>query len=236
MFKILYEAEKNDAVIEIGQFQSLKEYSLDKEQVVFYLSEGTFIKNIDLLLKEEEEYFITIQILNIDNKLIGQYGFNRIELLEEEDNNSSISIKVYCDPSYPGAEETWRLKMQNKITKEGLWKMLPKEKRWGWLSVALHSFSYRSTVEKEKEIILNGDIIDDIASFYCAIGEAVNGPGGYFGWNLDALNDCFYGRWGLKPPYSITWTNHKKSKTFLNKKFEIILEIFSERNVHVTLK
>ncbi|MFD9242801.1 barstar family protein [Streptomyces sp. NPDC059556] len=36
-------------------------------------------------------------------------------------------------------------------------------------------------------------------------GEAVNGPGGYFGWNLDALDDCFFGGWGAAPAFTLFW-------------------------------
>ncbi|WP_436502073.1 barstar family protein [Actinokineospora sp. HUAS TT18] len=28
------------------------------------------------------------------------------------------------------------------------------------------------------------------------MGQAINGPGGYFGRNLDALSDCLCGRFG----------------------------------------
>lgn len=33
-----------------------------------------------------------------------------------------------------------------------------------------------------------------------SIGEAINGPGGYFGWNLDALHDCLRGGFGALTP------------------------------------
>ncbi|WP_432926932.1 barstar family protein [Microbispora sp. CA-135349] len=47
---------------------------------------------------------------------------------------------------------------------------------------------------------LNGSHVTDKAGFYLAIGEAINGPGGYFGCNLDALNDCLRGRFGARTP------------------------------------
>src|SRR2546421_5312984 len=40
---------------------------------------------------------------------------------------------------------------------------------------------------------LDGRFVTDVEGFYCAIGEAINGPGGYFGLNLDALDDCLSG-------------------------------------------
>ncbi|UBU19107.1 barstar family protein [Nonomuraea gerenzanensis] len=52
---------------------------------------------------------------------------------------------------------------------------------------------------------LDGRFVTDIEGFHCAIGEAINGPGGYFGWNLAALGDCLRGRWGAEPPFRIVW-------------------------------
>jgi RNAse (barnase) inhibitor barstar len=52
---------------------------------------------------------------------------------------------------------------------------------------------------------LDGLNVTDLAGFYCAIGEAVNGPGGYFGWNPDALHDCLRGGWGAAQPFRLIW-------------------------------
>ena len=56
---------------------------------------------------------------------------------------------------------------------------------------------------RERDIVLNGEFIRDIPSFYLSLGEAVNGPGGYFGKSLDALSDCFCGGFGVLPPARI---------------------------------
>lgn len=45
----------------------------------------------------------------------------------------------------------------------------------------------------------------DVEGFYCAIGEAINGPGGYFGWNLDTLDDCLSGGFGAQAPFRLAW-------------------------------
>jgi len=52
---------------------------------------------------------------------------------------------------------------------------------------------------------LDGRFVTDIEGFYCAIGEAINGPGGYFGSNLDALDDCLRGRFGARAPFRLVW-------------------------------
>jgi hypothetical protein len=41
----------------------------------------------------------------------------------------------------------------------------------------------------------------DLSGFLCALGEAVNGPGGYFGLSLHALEDCLVGGFGMTPPW-----------------------------------
>ncbi|MFD0347246.1 barstar family protein [Kitasatospora aburaviensis] len=47
--------------------------------------------------------------------------------------------------------------------------------------------------------VLDGSGITDRAAFYTALGSALNGPGGYYGSNLDALADCLHGGFGPAP-------------------------------------
>ena len=43
---------------------------------------------------------------------------------------------------------------------------------------------------------IDGSRITSTSDFYAEIGRAVNGDGGYFGSNLDALADCLRGGFG----------------------------------------
>ncbi len=54
-----------------------------------------------------------------------------------------------------------------------------------------------------RTVHLDGTWINDVPSFYLSLGEAVNGPNGYFGGSLDALSDCLCGRFGVLPPLTI---------------------------------
>ena len=49
------------------------------------------------------------------------------------------------------------------------------------------------------------------------IGAAVNGPGGYFGRNLDALNDCLRGGFGTPDDgdFVFEWRDHEVSRRHL---------------------
>ncbi|WP_432944427.1 barstar family protein [Kribbella sp. CA-253562] len=67
------------------------------------------------------------------------------------------------------------------------------------------------------EFVLGGRYVFDEDGFYCAIGEAVNGPGGYFGWNLDALVDCLRGGWGAVAPFVLRWASSAVARTWMVK-------------------
>ncbi|MGC4986061.1 barstar family protein, partial [Streptomyces sp. DT193] len=93
---------------------------------------------------------------------------------------------------------------------------------------------------------VDGRHIIDEDSFYCAIGEAINGPGGYFGWNLDALDDCLCGGWGASVPFTLHWDSSDQARARLVERvpvgdrdvslFDLLLEIFEKRGVSVILR
>jgi RNAse (barnase) inhibitor barstar len=61
-----------------------------------------------------------------------------------------------------------------------------------------------------------GERVRSLESFYAVIGEAINGPGGYFGSNLDALADCLSGGFGTpEGGYTIRWEQSAASRQAL---------------------
>ena len=50
---------------------------------------------------------------------------------------------------------------------------------------------------------LDSTHITDFTSFLCALGEAINGLGGYFGSSMRALDDCAVGGFGATPPFTL---------------------------------
>ncbi|MEV0807962.1 barstar family protein [Micromonospora sp. NPDC050200] len=94
---------------------------------------------------------------------------------------------------------------------------------------------------------LDGRNVTDIEGFYCAIGEAINGPGGYFGWNGDALHDCVTGGWGTEWPFRLVWHDAGVARTHLTAAagsgksashtgFDQILQWFAEDQIEVELR
>ncbi|MEV7371936.1 barstar family protein [Streptomyces sp. NPDC090301] len=65
--------------------------------------------------------------------------------------------------------------------------------------------------------VLDGRQIRTLEDFWRVIGEAINGPGGYFGRNLDAFADCLSGGFGTPDDddYVVEWRDHQVSRQYL---------------------
>ena len=61
--------------------------------------------------------------------------------------------------------------------------------------------------------VIEGSRITGLDSFWTVVGEAVNGPGGYFGRNLDAFADCLGGGMGAPDDgdFVFEWREHAVS-------------------------
>ena len=114
---------------------------------------------------------------------------------------------------------------------------LPNKYRQGWLEVAVILKEDRIIIDKENiKAVIDGKIINSIDAFYCALGEAVNGQGGYFGRSLNSLADCFCGGFGVKLPFTLEWVNFQLSKKKLPKFTNDLLELLREYGVNIELK
>jgi RNAse (barnase) inhibitor barstar len=65
--------------------------------------------------------------------------------------------------------------------------------------------------------VVDGSRIECLEDFWVVMGEAVNGPGGYFGKNLDALHDCLRGGFGTPHDgdFIVEWHHHEHSEKAL---------------------
>lgn len=92
---------------------------------------------------------------------------------------------------------------------------------------------------------IDGRKIKSAKDFYREIGSAVNGPGGYFGRNLDALADCLRGGFGTPEdrPYAFEWQHSASSRRYLDDVrqgqrtlFNAIREVFDDAGVALHLR
>ena len=125
----------------------------------------------------------------------------------------------------PGAGAVWELVRTGRLDRPGLWRGYG---RRAWLSVALARRVHGAPGP------LDGRDVVDVDAFYCALGEAVNGPGGYYGWNLDALADCLRGGFGAVPPFALDWHDAAVARARLPE-FATLLEILRDGGVDVRL-
>ncbi|MER5897134.1 barstar family protein [Streptomyces sp. NPDC001876] len=61
--------------------------------------------------------------------------------------------------------------------------------------------------------VIDGSEVTGLERFWDVVGEAVNGPGGYFGRSLDSFADCLSGGMGTPDDaaFVIEWRDHELS-------------------------
>ena len=109
------------------------------------------------------------------------------------------------------------------------WTELDESERKNWLQAARDRFFDETELlqpglGKGRTVVINGKVVDTPSAFFCAMGEAVNGPGGYFGKTFQSFDDCLFSGFGLEYPYTIVWKNSSLSKAALGKFFDEIVE------------
>ncbi|MFD9521465.1 barstar family protein [Streptomyces sp. NPDC059979] len=92
---------------------------------------------------------------------------------------------------------------------------------------------------------LDGRHVTDEPGLYLALGEAVNGPGGYFGGCPDALVDCLRGAFGCTTPATLLWRDAATAREHLSRVLgpegeaydlvAMVLEVLAQGGMRVTL-
>ncbi|MCX5172063.1 barstar family protein [Streptomyces antibioticus] len=153
---------------------------------------------------------VWIDLHDTAGRTIGSYfaGAATLERWEEEDGGTAVATVSCWLTSLPeaGAYEVWKTWSRRPPTGVNDWVSLPVGRREGWMEVArMYRGGTRKANPRHERYTLDGANIIDLASFYCAIGEAMNGPGGYYGGNLTALDDCLLGGFGPAAPFRLVW-------------------------------
>ena len=160
---------------------------------------------------------VELQVRNTEGREIGSYYVGNIEVKnawasEGDDEKSDLELDLYgYTLPYPYAGTIWQMWAQSLPTTTGQWKALPAEAHESWIHVAQNAW-FRSGHESviygyaRGGYEISGSSLANIDSFYCELGESINGPGGYFGSNADALEDCLsHSSASGKRLQSLTW-------------------------------
>ncbi|MEV5596927.1 barstar family protein [Streptomyces sp. NPDC052496] len=134
-------------------------------------------------------------------------------------------------------------------TEPNLWAAYPAREREQWFDIVRERGCRRSRHTPDRPpghvYDLDGRHITDDTALYCALGEAINGPGGYFGGCLNALSDCLSGRFGATTPFTLRWHHSHVARRHLShlltpdgsrySAFEEVVAVLEERGVDVVL-
>ncbi|GAA3255175.1 barstar family protein [Nonomuraea helvata] len=159
-----------------------------------------------------------------------------------------VALWGFDSPS-AGARDVWERWRSARPDQPNQWAVYGSEGRREWLTIVGRSkFQKGGGPDRLPGSVyhLDGTHVTDEAAFYVAIGEAINGPGGYFGWNLAALDDCLRGRFGARAPFTLMWSESQVARQSLTRTlegaddappfFEVIQTIFAEHDVDVVLR
>lgn len=150
--------------------------------------------------------------------------------------NDNVYINAYTYGGSKGVLKAWKNYFYDGVKEYNLWKNLKPAERQGWLELALRCQNI--DYENPKTIIeIDGSDIKCYNDFYCTLGEALHGPGGYFGRNLNALVDCICSpEFGGGKLQKVIWKNSKRCRWKLKRKFKMIIDLFHEFRIEVELQ
>ncbi|OIK03729.1 barstar family protein [Streptomyces monashensis] len=145
------------------------------------------------------------------------------------------------------ARSVWECRLAGPPDAPGAWAGLDTRRRDIWLDLVRDRAGRRASGDRPAghAYTLDGRHITDEPGLYLALGEAVNGPGGYFGGCLAALDDCLRGRFGYTAPATLLWQDAATARAHLSRTltpdgahrdgFADVLDVLAEGGMHVTL-
>ncbi|MET9662348.1 barstar family protein [Streptomyces sp. NPDC006510] len=163
---------------------------------------------------------------------------------------SLIDLKLdgeFFTPVPQYARPIWERWLAGPPDNQGVWAGLDTRRRWAWLDLVRERACRRAHRDRPAGYAyeLDGQHITDEPGLYLALGEAVNGPGGYFGGCLAALDDCLGGTFGYTAPATLIWRNAATAHAHLSHTltpdgepydlFAEVLKALAEGGMHVTL-
>ncbi|GGX60276.1 hypothetical protein GCM10010510_00650 [Streptomyces anandii JCM 4720] len=226
----LIDQESQDVLLTAGDVHGFfVDADLDTQQTLTF----TGVRSFRTRVRRTETGLL--QVLNHQGETIGHYYLGRVHLTPPTSDGSLRTQGYTCE--YLQAGEIWRRWALTEPTSRGEWARYPVDYHESWLHVVQNAWftgHHRAARYGTDEVVtLDGGLVTTKAGLYCALGEAVNGPGGYFGSNLDALHDCL--RAGRPTPaFCIEWTDFAHSRKALTEQFlTSLLEVFAEFRIEV---
>jgi hypothetical protein len=195
---------------------------------------GVYLGPLDRTGRAIEEHWIC---LHVESWSYSTPGTGQVDL----------TLNVSCDDfRTAAAREAHELWSAGPPTEPNLWAALGTAGRAAWSRATQSNLSARRTPDAPPGATyhLDGRYITDVVGFSLALGEAMNGPGGYFGTCFGTFEYCLETGHGVQRPFTLVWHDHHIARTCLGRNpltrdvspsFEQILEFFAEHEIQVLL-
>lgn len=185
-----------------------------------------------------------LEIRNSRNRKIGEYYAGRVvrnDAGADRTGDAVVNVPFRIFSNRCGvsrAAEIWQRWASDRPLELGEWSRWPASYERVWLHVVQNSWFASGHAASYYGLDgigrLDAAQFSTRASFYCALGEAVNGPGGYFGSNLDALADCLRVSDGEQRLRRLEWNGFDQSMRTLGGGFvEAVADILRKYSVNL---
>ncbi|MES5820490.1 barstar family protein [Streptomyces sp. RG80] len=142
------------------------------------------------------------------------------------------------------ARPVWETWYQGVPTAPNQWAPLTTEARHEWLELTATGAREQHPDRTGGVHHLDGRFVTDHPGLYCALAEALVGPGNYFGREWNAFRDCLGGGFGIAAPFTLVWhDSHIARRTFEDDVseegltyFEEIVQLLEQRGATVDLR
>ncbi|MFH9395817.1 hypothetical protein [Streptomyces sp. NPDC017556] len=150
-------------------------------------------------------------------------------------------------PVPPYARPIWERWFAGPPDTRGSWAGLDTRHRGAWLDLVRERTCQRTHRDRPAghAYELDGRHVTDRPGLYLALGEAVNGPGGYFGGCVAAVDDCLRGAFGYTAPATLLWREAATAREHLSQAltpdgrsydlFGVVLDVLAQGGMDVTL-
>ncbi|MFJ9806548.1 barstar family protein [Streptomyces wuyuanensis] len=190
---------------------------------------------------------VELRVVNSLGKAIGSYYIGRVGLRSTLEGKGSpeqggfVATFYGHTCRYATAGAIWRRWASGRPLANGEWARYPVESHDSWLHVVQNSWFETGHAAKRYGVgdicVLDGREILGESSFYCALGESVNGPGGYFGSTLDGLADCLASSRNDSAPFELVWEHFSGAQEKMGASLSAsVMDVLREFDVDVTLR
>jgi hypothetical protein len=157
----------------------------------------------------------TVHPMGWQRRVFGSVVATRPSTLGDDLVDITLDARI-PEPLAANERPLWDMWRAGGPTEPNLWAGLDRSDRYLWVRAAEVHRSHGPDKPAGTVYHLDGRYVTDYDAFYCAIGEAVNGPGGWFGGDPFWLHEnAATGDGGATPGFHLIWHHADVARTHL---------------------